>query len=346
MTKFVLLTIIYQPWASLLLDKDLFLSYSGQNMKKVNALLLLLLATLFFTTQSSAWWWNSNSTYTKTKYPIVLVHGLLGFDQIFGTYDYFYQIPQKLEDGGATVFVADVSAVNSSEVRGEQLLEQLETIKALYGYQKFNLIGHSHGGPTARYVASVRPDLVASVTSFGGPHKGSDVADTLQANLEPGSYLESLAEALFNAIGTFVEVISGGAGDPQDAIASMTSLSSSGAAAFNADYPEGIPTSSCGEGAYKVNNVRYYSFGGTGVMTNVFDPSDYALYLGNLFFNGEANDGLVGRCSSHLGQVIRDDYPWNHVDEVNQILALRGLFTAKPTSVYRSHVNRLKNKGL
>ena len=314
-------------------------------MKK-NTSLLVLLVTLFFTAQSSAWWWNSNSTYTQTKYPIVLVHGLLGFDQIFGSYDYFYRIPQKLEDGGATVFVADVSAVNSSELRGEQLLEQLETIKALYGYQKFNLIGHSHGGPTARYVASVRPDLVASVTSFGGPHKGSDVADVLQSNLEPGSYLETIANALFNAIGTFVEIISGGSGDPQDAIASMTSLSSSGAATFNAAYPEGVPTSACGEGAYVVNNVRYYSFGGTGVMTNVLDPSDPALYLGNLFFDGQANDGLVGRCSSHLGKVIRDDYPWNHVDEVNQILALRGLFTANPTSVYRAHANRLKNQGL
>ncbi|HFC31030.1 MAG TPA: alpha/beta fold hydrolase, partial [Oceanospirillales bacterium] len=157
-------------------------------MKKMNALLLVFVATTLFSTQSSAWWWN-HSTYTKTKYPIVLVHGLLGFDQIFGSYDYFYRIPAELEDDGATIFVADVSAVNSSEVRGEQLLEQLETIKALYGYQKFNLIGHSHGGPTARYVASVRPDLVASVTSFGGPHKGSDVADALQANLEPGSYL-------------------------------------------------------------------------------------------------------------------------------------------------------------
>ena len=315
-------------------------------MKKINALLLVFAATILFSTKSSAWWWNNHSTYTKTKYPIVLVHGLLGFDQVFGSYDYFYRIPAELEEDGATVFVADVSAVNSSEVRGEQLLEQLETIKALYGYQKFNLIGHSHGGPTARYVASVRPDLVASVTSFGGPHKGSDVADALQANLEPGSYLESLAATLFNAIGTFIEVISGGTGDPQDAIASMTSLSSSGAAVFNAAYPEGVPTSACGEGDYVVNNVHYYSFGGTGVMTNVLDPSDYALYVSNLFFNGTANDGLVGRCSSHLGKVVRDDYPWNHIDEVNQILALRGLFSANPVSVYRAHANRLKNQGL
>ncbi|HKA30564.1 MAG TPA: hypothetical protein VKH82_14375, partial [Candidatus Binatia bacterium] len=34
-----------------------------------------------------------NCTYTKTKYPIVLAHGLFGFDQLFGVIDYFFGIP-------------------------------------------------------------------------------------------------------------------------------------------------------------------------------------------------------------------------------------------------------------
>jgi triacylglycerol lipase len=313
-------------------------------MKNLKFTAIICTLILLISSQSQAYWWNSS--YTKTKYPIVMVHGLLGFDQAFGVYDYFYRIPGQLQDGGATVFVADVSAANSSEVRGEQLLEQLETIKALYGYQKFNLIGHSHGGPTARYVASVRPDLVASVTSFGGPHKGSAVADALQSTLEPGSFLESLAESFITVVAVFIEVISGNNGDPQDVIASMTSLSSSGSTAFNNSYPEAIPTSACGQGQGIVNGVRYYSFGGTGVLTNVFDVSDAFLGAGSLFFFGEANDGLVGRCSSHMGTVIRDNYNWNHGDEINQVLGLRGLFSSSPISVYRAHANRLKNQGL
>ncbi|MCV5343391.1 alpha/beta fold hydrolase, partial [Escherichia coli] len=76
--------------------------------------------------------------------------------------------------------VAQVSATNSSEVRGEQLLAQVETLLAAIGAEKVNLIGHSHGGPTTRYVASVRPDLVASVTSIGGVNKGSKVADLVR----------------------------------------------------------------------------------------------------------------------------------------------------------------------
>lgn len=58
-------------------------------------------------------------TYAKTKHPVVLVHGLLGFDAI-GPINYFYGIPSALRSGGATVFTPEVSQSNSTEVRGEQ----------------------------------------------------------------------------------------------------------------------------------------------------------------------------------------------------------------------------------
>ena len=65
-----------------------------------------------------------------------------------------------------------------------------------------------------------------------------------------------------------------------------------------------------------------------------------------LTFGFEKNDGLVGRCSSHLGQVIRDDYTLNHIDQVNHIFGLGGLFTTDPLPLYREHVRRLKQAGL
>jgi len=313
-------------------------------MKNTKITLAICALVLIFSSQSQAWWWNNN--YTKTKHPIVLVHGLFGFDQAFGIYNYFFRIPSELEDDGATVYVADVSAANSSELRGEQLIEQLDTIKALYGHSKFNLIGHSHGGPTIRYVASVRPDLVASITSVGSPHTGTPVADAVASFVTPGSIQEILLESIANAMAIFIEIVSGNFSDPQDVLASMTSLSTSGSAVFNANYPEGMPAYNCGEGQYVVNDIRYFSFGGTSVVTNIFDPVDAVLAASSVFFLGAANDGLVGRCSSHLGQVIRDDYPWNHGDEINQVLGARGLFTSNPISVYRAHANRLKNLGL
>ena len=42
-----------------------------------------------------------NCTYTKTKYPIVLAHGMAGFDELFGVYEYFLGIPDSLRDRGA-----------------------------------------------------------------------------------------------------------------------------------------------------------------------------------------------------------------------------------------------------
>jgi triacylglycerol lipase len=287
----------------------------------------------------------AQSGYTQTRHPIVLVHGLLGFDSILGVYDYWYGVPADLRSGGAKVHVASVSASNYSEVRGEQLIRDLETLRAIYGYQKFNLVGHSHGGPTIRYVAAMRPDLVASLTSVGSPHTGSKVADGLNAALPPGSPLRPLVAGFVNALSTFIAVLSGN-DDPQDALGALASLNSAGAARFNARYPQGMPASACGQGVAAAGGIRYYSWGGTSVLTHLLDASDPLMGAGSLFFGFEQNDGLVGRCSSHFGTVLRDDYGWNHLDEVNQVLGLTSWFASNPKSVLRAHANRLKNAGL
>lgn len=289
-------------------------------------------------------WCLFNCNYTKTKYPIVLAHGMAGFDELFGVYEYWFGIPDELEDGGARVFVTEVSQFNATEARGEQLIDQIEQIVAITGKPKVNLIGHSHGGLDVRYVAAVRPDLVASVTSVGSPHKGADLADLLLENVEGGSFTQTVLGAFANLLGTVLGLISGSS-NPQDAIAALGSLSTPGAAAFNAQYPQGVPASACGNGASSVNGIRYYSWSGTGILTNALDVSDAAMGLTSLFYD-ESNDGLVGRCSSHLGSVIRDNYFHNHLDEVNQILGLVSIFESNPTSVFRSHANRLKNAGL
>ena len=148
-----------------------------------------------------------------------------------------------------------------------------------------------------------------------------------------------------DALSVLIEFLSGD-DDPQYALGALASLSSAGSATFNARHPQGMPAVRCGQGASVVNGVRYYSWGGTSVLTNIFDASDAMMGAGALFFGFEQNDGLVGKCSSHLGSVLRDDYGWNHLDEVNQIFGLRGLFASNPVSVIRTHANRLKSAGL
>ena len=300
--------------------------------------LLALILVIGWATPSAAWWWDSTpSNYAQTRYPIVLVHGMFGFDDV-GGYDYFYGIPDDLRQYGAKVYVVQVPALDSTVARGEALLPQIEQIAAIYG--KVNLIGHSHGGPTARYIAHVRPDLVASITSVGSPHKGSPVADVIV-----NSPADSLAVKLGNALGSLIDLLSGG-GYPQDMQASLNSLTTAGSADFNRQVPEGMPTTACGEGAYSVNGVRYYSWGGTGVLTNALDVSDPLLGVTSLAFGFSANDGLVGRCSNHMGKVLRDNYFMNHLDEVNQVFGLHSLFETDPKTVFLDQANRLRNAGL
>ncbi|MGL4436196.1 MAG: esterase/lipase family protein [Giesbergeria sp.] len=282
-------------------------------------------------------------TYTQTRYPIVLVHGLFGFDSALGV-DYFYGIPEALRRDGAKVYVAQVSAANSTEVRGEQLLAQVKNILAITGAPKVNLIGHSHGGPTTRYVAGVAPQLVASVTSVGGVNRGSRVADIVRGVAPAGSVSESVANAAAKALVTLINLASGGSSLPQTPTAALDSLTTAGSAKFNQRFPAGVPTSGCGNGAELVNGVRYYSWTGTKTLTNLLDVSDAPLAVLGLVF-GESNDGLVSACSSRLGKHL-GDYSQNHLDEVNQVLGLRDWFATDPVTVYRQQANRLKNLGL
>ncbi|WP_028447557.1 lipase family alpha/beta hydrolase [Chitinimonas koreensis] len=286
----------------------------------------------------------ASSGYTQTKYPIVLVHGLFGFDQALGV-DYWYRIPAELQQDGAKVYVAQVSATNSTETRGEQLLSQVRQVLAITGAAKVNLIGHSHGGPTVRYVAGVAPGLIASVTTVGGVNKGSRVADVARGALPPGSVSEAVAAGVARGLSGLISLASGGTQLPQDPVKALDALTTKSLADFNRRFPAGVPTSECGEGAYSQNGIRFYSWSGASTVTNILDPSDALLGLTGLVY-GSASDGLVGTCSSHLGQVIRDNYWMNHVDEINHFFGLVHLFETSPVTLYRQQANRLKNAGL
>ena len=289
------------------------------------------------------------TSYAKTRYPMVLAHGMAGFSKI-GPLDYWYGIPQDLTTHGGKVFITQVASFQSSEVRGEQLLNQVKQIRAITGAAKVNLIGHSHGAQSIRYVAGVLPDAVASATSVGGPNTGSPVADVISGiTTIPGigpiaaSSISGIVNGFFKLVG-----ILSGETFTQDSLAGLASLSTAGAADFNRRFPAGMPTAAnpCGQGAATANGIRFYSWGGTGVFTNALDPVDYALVALQPAFGGQANDGLVPRCSSHFGSVIRDNYAMNHLDEVNQILGVVNLFESSPVAVFRQQANRLKTAGL
>ncbi|QKW81281.1 lipase family alpha/beta hydrolase [Acinetobacter sp. FDAARGOS_724] len=313
----------------------------------------LLMAAACFTThastQASQVTAKASSQYAKTKYPIVFSHGMAGFIRVgtdqFGL-DYWYQILPDLARNGANVWATRVSPFNSSEIRGEQLLEQVKEIAAITGADKVNLIGHSHGGPTIRYVAGSEPKLVASLTTVGAPHKGSPVGDLILK--AEGTAIEAPLVGTINLVSKAITWAQGLDPNsyPHDSLAGGGSLTASGSAKFNQRYPIGIPTTACGEGAYQQKGIYNYSFTGVGQVTNPLDPDSALKVTALLIDGGKENDGLVSRCSAKFGKTIRDNYNWNHLDEVNQLLGLKNVFAPDPVDVYRQHANRLKLQGL
>src|SRR5690554_7222373 len=97
-------------------------------MKKSRLTLMTagLLVAAGLSAEAQASWFSSSSNYTQTRYPIVLSHGMLGWDSMLGI-DYWYGIPQALRKDGATVYVTQVSQLDTSQARGEQLLEQVRS---------------------------------------------------------------------------------------------------------------------------------------------------------------------------------------------------------------------------
>lgn len=317
--------------------------------------------------------------YAATRYPIILVHGLTGTDKYAGVLDYFYGIQQDLQQRGANVYVANLSGFQSDDGpdgRGEQLLAYVKQVLAQTGATKVNLIGHSQGGLTSRYVAAVAPELVASVTTIGTPHRGSEFADFVQGVLayDPTGLSSTVIAAFVNVFGALTNSTHN---TNQDALAALQTLTTARAATYNQNYPSaglGAP-GSCQTGAPTEtvggNTHLLYSWAGTAIqptfslfgvtgatdtstipvidLANVTDVSTLALLgTGTVMINrgsGE-NDGVVSKCSALFGQVLSTRYKWNHVDEINQILGVRGAYAEDPVAVIRTHANRLKLAGV
>jgi triacylglycerol lipase len=120
-------------------------------------------------------------------YPIVLLHGMAGFDSLQNlpvNVTYFDGVVADLAKVGETqVYVTVAPPFDSSEERAKAIATQLDQILARTGAAKVNLIGHSQGGMDARVLASPAGlgygDRIASVTTIATPHHGSVLTDAV-----------------------------------------------------------------------------------------------------------------------------------------------------------------------
>jgi triacylglycerol lipase len=250
--------------------------------------------------------------------PIILVHGFAGFDHIGGV-DYFYGVGDALRTLGRTVYEPALDAFNGSATRGAALDTVIATALEQTGADKVVLIAHSQGGLDARWAASHAPGSVAAVVTIATPHHGTKIAD-VALGLTPGP-AASAADALVDLLGV----------PDTDLASALQSLSTSGAAAFNAAVPD-------------VPGVRYYSIAGRSALRDAkscpptasepsfiskwdsqLDALDPTLAASGLLLEAAelpqspAVDGLVDAPSAVWGQFL-GCIPADHLEEICQPL--------------------------
>lgn len=115
----------------------------------------------------------------RTKYPIVLVHGIFFRDSTL--FNYWGRIPAALKLHGATIYYGQHQSALTVKESARELSYRIRLIVERSGCEKVNIIAHSKGGLDCRYAVSefgLAP-YVASLTTVNTPHRGCLFAEKL-----------------------------------------------------------------------------------------------------------------------------------------------------------------------
>lgn len=136
--------------------------------------------------------------FPQLRRPIVLVHGLLGYDFIrLGgrtILSYFVGLPEALSAAGNRVLVPRLSPTAGIAQRAAELRDFLH--REAPGEQ-LHILAHSMGGLDSRYLISRLGfhEHVCTLTTLGTPHRGTAFADWGIRRVEP------FLRALFDFVG-------------------------------------------------------------------------------------------------------------------------------------------------
>lgn len=263
----------------------------------------------------------------KTKYPLLLVHGV--FFRDYKYLNYWGRIPGELEKNGATIFYGNHQSAASVADSGEELSERIKQILKETGAEKVNIIAHSKGGLDSRYAISIlgMAPYVASLTTINTPHRGCEFADYLLSKI--GKKQQQMVADTYNS------VLRKCGDDNPDFMAAVSDLTASSCEAFNKNIydMEGVYYQSIGS---KLNVARSGKF-----------PLNFTYHLVK-YFDG-ANDGLVGEQSFVWGEdfqflTVNGKRGISHGDMID--LNRENLEEFDVREFYVQLVSQLKNKGM
>jgi triacylglycerol lipase len=217
--------------------------------------------------------------------PIVLVHGLLGFDRVkvgpFTMMRYFPGIEDALVVAGHPVGVPHLSKTRGVLRRATELKR---FVLERFPNERVHLIAHSMGGLDARYMISClgMHGRILSLTTIGTPHRGTSFADWGQRRL-----------------GRTVKPLLRFCGVPTDAFDDLTTEA---CARFNELMPD-------------APGVRYFSVAGS--CQRLFLPKLWWPAAALVAQEEGANDGVVSVRSAAYGEGC-EVWDSDHMNLVNR----------------------------
>ncbi len=216
--------------------------------------------------------------------PIVLVHGLCGYDRIslggWTLKDYFPGIREQLEAVGNRVLVPRLSGTRSVAERAAELKRFIDKHVSK---GRVHLIGHSMGGLDSRYMITHlgMAERVVSLTTVGTPHRGTTFADWGVRNFR------RLAAPLFQLLGLSYQA--------------FLDLTTAACRQFNAAVPN-------------VPGVRYFAV--AGVCPVEWMSAPWRLPAAIVHREEGPNDGVVSLASAQWGEHT-DIWQGDHLNLVN-----------------------------
>ena len=267
----------------------------------------------------------------KTPYPILFVHGFMGFNRV-GKLDYFFRVKEYLASHGEEVHIATIPPFQGVEERSVELAKIIDDVLFKTWSEKLHIIAHSQGGVDSRYVMAALgyKDKVASLITVATPHLGTPLADYV-LNVPQGAF-DPVSRTMGWIIGRLDAKESEGEGAPKGKTweprldRSMQQLSAAGMNKFNKAHkdPPGVPIYSIAgvSSLQSADSICKDSQWGTLENVDIMEPVLWATstVLSESGPKGmkEPNDGVVTTRSmvwgTFLGCIAAD-----HFDQVGQI---------------------------